>query len=105
MFEKTKKFCDSLLDMGVPGFDLAVFKGGECILRHFNGYSDLENKVKMNGKERYNIYSCSKAHADSPLLSACFLFTCCFFGWGGAGVIFFGGGGDSFCREWVLWWR
>ncbi|MBE6779884.1 MAG: beta-lactamase family protein [Ruminococcaceae bacterium] len=60
MFEKTKSLCNSFLDMGVPGFDLAVYKGGECILRHFNGYSDLENKVEINGKERYNIYSCSK---------------------------------------------
>lgn len=61
MFEKTKKFCDSFLDMGLPGFDLAVYKGGECILRYMNGYSDLENKIKMQGDERYNIYSCSKA--------------------------------------------
>lgn len=60
MFKKTKSLCDSFLDMGVPGFDLAVYKGGECILRHYNGYSDIENKVKINGKERYNIYSCSK---------------------------------------------
>ncbi len=60
MFEKTKKFCDSLLDMGVPGFDLAVFKGGKPILRYMNGYSDIEKKIKINGKEKYNIYSCSK---------------------------------------------
>ena len=60
MFTETKKFLDSFLDMGVPGVDIAVFKDGKCILRHTNGYSDLENKIKMNGKERYNIYSCSK---------------------------------------------
>jgi CubicO group peptidase (beta-lactamase class C family) len=60
MYENLKKFCDSFLEFGVPGFDLVVFKDGECVLRHMNGYSDLENKVKMNGKERYNIYSCSK---------------------------------------------
>ena len=60
MFERTKKFCDSFLDLGVPGFDLAVYKDGECLLRHTNGYSDVDNKIKMNGKERYNIYSCSK---------------------------------------------
>ena len=60
MFERTKKFCDSFLDIGVPGFDLAVFKGGECVLRYMNGYSDLENKVKMKGDEKHNIYSCSK---------------------------------------------
>ncbi len=60
MFENLKNFCDSFLDLGVPGFDLAVYKSGECILRHMNGYSDMENKIKMNGNERYNIYSCSK---------------------------------------------
>ncbi len=60
MFERTKKFCDSLIEHGMPGVDLAVYKDGECILRYINGYSDLENKVKMTGKERYNLYSCSK---------------------------------------------
>ncbi len=60
MFEKVKAFCDSFLDLGVPGFDFAVYQDGKCILRHMNGYSDLENKVKMTGDERYNIYSCSK---------------------------------------------
>ena len=60
MFEITKKFCDSFIEMGLPGFDLAVYKGGECILRYMNGYSDLENKVKIQGNERYNIYSCTK---------------------------------------------
>ena len=60
MFERLKKFCDSFLDIGIPGFDLVVYKDGECVLRHMNGYSDLENKVKVKGDERYNIYSCSK---------------------------------------------
>ena len=60
MFEKTKSFCDSLLDMGVPGFDLAIFKDGKSILRYMNGYSDTENKIRINGSEKYNIYSCSK---------------------------------------------
>lgn len=60
MFERLKNFCDSFLDLGLPGFDLVVYKDGECVLRHMNGYSDLENKIKVNGKERYNVYSCSK---------------------------------------------
>ncbi|MBQ9940141.1 MAG: beta-lactamase family protein [Clostridia bacterium] len=60
MFEKLKKFCDSFLDLGIPGFDLAIYKKGECILRYMNGYRDIENKVKVDGSERYNIYSCSK---------------------------------------------
>ena len=60
MFERTKTFCDSFLERGLPGFDLAVYKSGQCILRHMGGYSDLENKTKIDGSERYNIYSCSK---------------------------------------------
>lgn len=60
MFENLKKLCDSFLPMGVPGFDLCVYKDGECALRYMGGYSDLENKIPVNGKERYNIYSCSK---------------------------------------------
>ena len=60
MFLKTKEFLDSFLEMGVPGFDLAVYKSGECIWRYMNGYADLENKIRHTGKERYNIYSCSK---------------------------------------------
>ena len=60
MFEKTKAFCDSFLERGIPGFDFAVYQNGKCILRHMNGYSDVENKIKINGTERYNIYSCSK---------------------------------------------
>jgi len=60
MFEKVKEFCDSFLDRGVPGFDLAVYQKGKCILRYMNGYSDYENKIKITGKEVYNIYSCSK---------------------------------------------
>lgn len=60
MFEKLKDFCDSFLERGLPGFDLVVYKDGECVLRHTNGYSDLENNIKMNGKERFNLYSCSK---------------------------------------------
>lgn len=60
MFERTKAFCDSFLPLGLPGFDLAIYHKGECVLRYANGYSDLENKVKMSGNERYNIYSCSK---------------------------------------------
>ncbi|MBE6750746.1 MAG: beta-lactamase family protein [Ruminococcaceae bacterium] len=60
MFEYIKKYCDSFLELGVPGFDLAVYKSGECALRYMNGYSDIENKIKVSGKERYDIYSCSK---------------------------------------------
>ena len=60
MFERTKAFCDSFLNMGVPGVDLTVYRDGACILRHMGGYSDLERRIPVNGSERYHIYSCSK---------------------------------------------
>ena len=60
MFEQTKALCQHFLDMGIPGFDLIVYKDGECILRHMGGYADLENKIPIQGKEKYHIFSCSK---------------------------------------------
>ena len=60
MFEQTKALCQHFLDLGIPGFDLIVYKDGECVLRHMGGYADPDNKIPMSGKERYHIYSCSK---------------------------------------------
>lgn len=60
MFDATKEFCDSLLFYGLPGFDLIVYHQGNCVLRYQNGFRDLENRIPMNGKERLNLYSCSK---------------------------------------------
>ena len=60
MFEQTKALCEQFLKMGIPGFDLIVYKDGECVLRHMGGYADPENKIPVRGKEKYHIYSCSK---------------------------------------------
>ena len=60
MFEQTKALCQHFLDMGIPCFDLIVYKDGKCILRHMGGYADRENKTPMTGKEKYHVYSCSK---------------------------------------------
>lgn len=60
MFEKTKSICDGFLEMGIPGFDLLVYKDGQEILRYMGGYADRERRIPMRGNERYNIYSCSK---------------------------------------------
>ena len=60
MFEQTKALCQHFLDLGIPGFDLIVYKDGECVLRHMGGYADPDKKIPMHGNERYHIYSCSK---------------------------------------------
>lgn len=60
MFEKTKAFCDSFLELGVPCFDLLVYKDGKPLLRHMGGYRDLEAKLPVTANERRWIYSCTK---------------------------------------------
>ena len=60
MFEKLVNFMDSFLEMGIPGCDCIAYKDGKQVFRYMTGYSDLENKIPINGTERYNIYSCSK---------------------------------------------
>lgn len=60
MFERTKALCASFLDLGIPGFDLAVYHHGTCVLRHMDGFSDREKQIPVNGQERWYIYSCSK---------------------------------------------
>lgn len=60
MFTKLIQKLDSFTEMGTPGYDCVVYRKGECVFRHFSGYSDAVNKIPMNGKEVYNLYSCSK---------------------------------------------
>ena len=60
MFEQTKALCGHFLKMGIPCFDLIVYKDGECILRYMGGYADPDNKIPVKGNEKYHIYSCSK---------------------------------------------
>ena len=60
MFTELTKKLDSFLEMGVPFYDCIVMKDGVCVYRHANGFTDMKNKVAVTGKEKYNIYSCSK---------------------------------------------
>ena len=60
MFEITKALCEQFLEMGIPGLDILVYKNGREAFRYTRGYADLENQIPLTGKERYNIFSCSK---------------------------------------------
>lgn len=59
-FEPLKKFMDHLTSWRIPGNSVRVFKDGREVFRYESGYSDLENKIPMQGNELFNIYSCSK---------------------------------------------
>ena len=60
MFEKLTNKLDSFLEIGVPFYDCIVMKDGKCVYRHANGFTDAKKQVTVTGKEKYNIYSCSK---------------------------------------------
>ncbi len=60
MFENTNRSMDKLIASGIPGNDIIVFRDGQEVYRSYRGYSDMENRIPMNGRETYNMYSCSK---------------------------------------------
>ncbi len=59
-FTRLDNFLDKLTSWRIPGCDVIIMKDGEVIHRYFSGYSNLEDKIKMNGSESYNMYSSSK---------------------------------------------
>ena len=70
-FDNLRKLLDSFLEKGLPGFDFILYHKGECVFRHMNGYSSLEDKTPMKGDELYNIYSCSKPITATAVLMLC----------------------------------
>lgn len=60
MFEHIKSYFAEYERLGIPGFDLSVFYKGKNVFREMRGVSDENGAVPMCGKERYNVYSCSK---------------------------------------------
>ena len=59
MFENTKKYLDKFEELKIPLMDIIVYHKGKEVFREFRGVSD-EQGTKANGKEIYNLYSCSK---------------------------------------------
>ncbi len=60
MFHKLDKLMDAYLEAGIPSIDISVMQGGREIYRRMGGFSDAARTVPVNGRERYNIYSCTK---------------------------------------------
>lgn len=59
-FELMKDFMDGLTNWRIPGNSISVYKDGEEVFTYSSGFSDVEQKTKMQGDELFNIYSCSK---------------------------------------------
>ncbi|MBR3966551.1 MAG: beta-lactamase family protein [Clostridia bacterium] len=60
MFKKLDETLEKFNEMGIPSWDILVMKDGEQVYRRYDGFSDYEKTVPLCGKERYNLYSCSK---------------------------------------------
>ena len=59
-FRRLSEFLDSLLERGVPGWDMMIRQRGETVYRRMNGFADRETGRPMQGNELYNVYSASK---------------------------------------------
>ena len=59
MFENVKRYLDEFIKMGIPSTDISVLFQGKEVFRDYRGVSD-ENGTLTNGREIYNLYSCSK---------------------------------------------
>ena len=51
------KECEKL---GIPAMDCVIYHKGKEVFRYMSGYSDDAKTKKVDGSERYNLYSCSK---------------------------------------------
>ena len=60
-FTELAQYLDALPSLGGwPGNDCLIMLHGEPVFRHQSGFADLEAKAPMTGRERVNLYSCSK---------------------------------------------
>lgn len=60
-FVNLKNCMDNLVNISkTPGVDCIVYKEHKPIFRYYTGMSDIENKIPMNGKELYYIFSMTK---------------------------------------------
>ena len=60
MLERTKELLDGFLREKVPGYEIAIYKDGECLMRRAGGFVDVEAGITHRGDELYNMYSNSK---------------------------------------------
>lgn len=59
-FTPVKQFMDFMANTQTPGNAIEIYLGSKKVFEYTSGYSDLENKTPLSGKEHYFIYSCSK---------------------------------------------
>ena len=59
-FTRLGQYLDTLKDVHIPAWDIAVYKDHEPIYRHMAGYRDREQTLPLQGDETYCLYSATK---------------------------------------------
>jgi len=59
-FTPIKEFMDRLTAWKIPGNSISICVDGKEVFCYSSGFSNLEEKIPMQGTELLNIYSCSK---------------------------------------------
>ncbi|MBP0990773.1 MAG: beta-lactamase family protein [Oscillospiraceae bacterium] len=59
-FTNLKNYMDELTAWEIPGNTIRVFKDNIEVFRYSSGYRDVKTRMKMQGDELFNLYSCSK---------------------------------------------
>lgn len=68
-FTNLKNYMDFLTSWRIPGNSACVYYKNEKVFSYQSGFSDIENKIKMDGKRHFYIYSCSKVTTVAAALS------------------------------------
>ncbi len=59
-FDKIKDYMDSILELGIPSGDVAIYKDHELLFRYGTGFTDVEKKNPIKGDELYLMFSMTK---------------------------------------------
>ncbi len=68
-FTNLKNYMDFLTSWRIPGNSACVYYKNEKVFSYQSGFSDIENKIKMDDKRHFYIYSCSKVTTVAAALS------------------------------------
>lgn len=59
-FKILRDLLDTMVGKYYPGIDMCIYKEHKPIFRYQAGYSDMENKIPVDPKSLYYLFSCSK---------------------------------------------
>lgn len=65
---KITEYLDSLIPLGIPSVDCAVYKDHECVYRYMTGHTDNERTVPVSNDTQYLMFSMTKVQTMTALM-------------------------------------